>query len=98
LYSDPSYWYIKEIDTNIYAEPVLFYTLYKNGDCTYNVKTKDSSERFYFGDVIVNNKWSLKNDSVISLLGYSYTCEILSKSEILLKSETETIRIIRLPE
>lgn len=82
---DSSTWVLDEYNGFSYKQKTLFFVFKKSGECNYYLWNSNNNlrERFFFGDVISNNRWELIGSNIIQILNSKL--KILSISDTLLK-------------
>jgi len=84
------YWDIYRMRERNYLKARYGYYFKNNGECIYysysknNINGNFKRDKFDFGDVIYTEKWSMKMDSVINILGIDYKISHLSKDKFII--------------
>jgi len=84
------YWDIYRMEKKTYKYPEYGYHFQANGKCIYyfyHYKSKAFNlglkrYKFDFGDEIIPETWSMKNDSIINVMGFHYKIIYLTKNEM----------------
>jgi hypothetical protein len=77
--SSGRHWDISRMEKKTYKYPQYGYYFQINGKCIYyfnHYRSKTLTEfdraKFDFGDEVIPETWSLKNDSIINIMGFDY--------------------------
>lgn len=83
------HWDIYRMGGKNYKRPLYGYKFERTGKCIYyfyikNKAGKTERQKFDFGDVYYPETWSLKNDSILTVLGIPYKLLSLTNDSMLL--------------